>query len=145
MNEREMLRMLEEHHRTIRAGIDEVRSFCEAASPSSKELGAARSRLSEASLARSKFVSEEVLPRLLEDADADLRFDLLKLVSVFAAKRQLSNEHVAKWTLLTIEQDWAGYCAAAKVIWAMMENQLDSERRYLAARLNIGSETVTVG
>ena len=145
MNEREMLRRLEEHHRRIRAGIDEVRSCCEATSPSSKELGAARSRLSEASLARSKFVGEEVLPRLLEDADADLRFDLLKLVSVFAAKRQISNEHVARWTLLTIEQDWAGYCAAAKVIWAMMENQLDSERRYLAGRLNIGSETVTVG
>ncbi len=135
MSEEEMLHTLEEHHRTIRAGLDEIRFQCAAPHPNSGDLDAARSRLSSASLARSKFVSETVVPRLLEDADADLRDELSKLLSVFQAKRQISCAHVTTWTRMTIDADWDGYRTAAALIWTMMENQIDRERRYLGDRL----------
>ncbi len=135
MSDEEMLHTLEEHHRTIRAGLDELRFQCAAPYPNSGDLDAARSRLSGASLARSRFVSEEVVPRLLEEADADLRDELSKLLSVFQAKRQISYAHVMTWTRVTIDADWEGYRAAAALIWTMMENQIDRERRYLGDRL----------
>ena len=89
-------------------------------------------------MARSTFVTEVVVPRLAEDGDVDLRIELSALMCKFTAKRQISCEHVAMWTSVTIEEDWTGYCAAAKLIWAMMEDQMDKERRYLAARLKQG-------
>ena len=135
MSEEEMLHTLEEHHRTIRAGLDEIRFQCAAPHPNSGDLDAARSRLSSASFARSKFVSETVVPRLLEDADADRRDELSKLLSVFQAKRQISCAHVTTWTRVTIDADWDGYRTAAALIWTMMENQIDRERRYLGYRL----------
>jgi len=135
MSEEEMLHTLEEHHRTIRAGLDEIRFQCAAPHPNSGDLDAARLRLSSASFARSKFVSETVVPRLLEDADADLRDELSKLLSVFQAKRQISCAHVTTWTRVTIDADWDGYRTAAALIWTMMENQIDRERRYLGDRL----------
>ena len=135
MSEEEMLHTLEEHHLTIRAGLDEIRFQCAAPDPNSGDLDAARSRLSSASLARSKFVSETVVPRLLEHADADLRDELSKLLSVLQAKRQISCAHVTTWTRVTIEADWNGYRTAAALIWTIMECQIDLERRDLGDRL----------
>ena len=54
---------------------------------------------------------------------------------MIAAKREISFEHVERWTRSTIDADWAGYCGAARVIWAMMEDQLDRERQYIINRL----------
>ena len=135
MNDDEMLQTLGKHHQMILAGLEEIRFQCAASYPNTGDLDAARSRLSGASLARSKFVSEKMVPRLLEDADADLRDDLSKLLSVLQAKRQISAEHVATWTRVTIEQDWDGYRAAARLIWTMMESQIERERRDLGDRL----------
>jgi len=50
MSEEEMLHTLEEHHLTIRAGLDEIRFQCAAPDPNSGDLDAARSRLSSASV-----------------------------------------------------------------------------------------------
>jgi len=135
MNEEAMLHVLEGHHRTIETGLDVIRRHCAAPVPNISDLAVARSQLSSASMARSAFVKEVVVPRLAEDGDADLRIELSALLCTFTAKRQISCEHVAMWTSVTIAEDWAGYCAAAKLIWAMMEDQIDKERRYLGARL----------
>ncbi|RYF13465.1 MAG: hypothetical protein EOO77_15480 [Oxalobacteraceae bacterium] len=135
MSDDELLQTLGEHHRIILSGLGEIRFYCAASYPKIANLDAARSRLSRASLARSKFVSEKMVPRLLENADADLRDDLSKLLSVFQAKRQISASHVAIWTPVTIAQDWEGYRAAARLIWTMMEKQIDHERSDLGDRL----------
>jgi len=138
MSEEAMLSRLEEHHRQIEAGLDVIRQHCASPVPNISELAVARSQLSSASMARSTFVTEVVVPRLAEDGDVDLRIELSALMCKFTAKRQISCEHVTMWTSVTIEQDWAGYRAAAKLIWAMMEDQMDKERQYLAARLKQG-------
>lgn len=135
MNAEAMLKTLEEHHRTIMAGLDVIRHHCSQQSPSSCELAKAREELTAASLARSRFVSEQVVPALLRDADDDLRTQLSELLYATAAKRMLSNCHVKTWTATSIEGDWSGYCDAARKIWPMMENLIDRECRVLVTRL----------
>lgn len=130
-----MLGTLEEHHRRIEAGLDQIRFHCGSPVPDIGDLAVARSSLGSASLARSMFVAEVVVPHLVKDGDVDLRAELSALQCKFTAKRQVSCDHVAIWTSETIRADWSGYCAAARSIWAMMEDQIDMERRYLAARL----------
>lgn len=134
----EMLQRLEEHHRDIRALLDKIRGHCGFPRPSSDELDADRTALRKSSLARSAFISDEVVPALLVDADADLRHDLAEMLASFTAKRQVSDAHIMRWTYATIEQDWDGYCGAARRIWAIMEEQLDDEWRVLAPRLGDG-------
>lgn len=135
MNEQEMLQTLEEHHRTIRTGLKGVRRHCSEPSPSSAELDADRLALREASMARSAFVSDVVLAALLKGADVQLRSELSELLVFCAAKRQVSDTHITIWTQATIEQDWIGYCAAAKRIWAMMEDQMEREWLLLSGTL----------
>jgi len=135
MNAEAMLHVLEEHHRAIEAGLVDIRRHCGASSPCSGELGAARERLTAASLARSRFVSEQVVPSLLINADDDLRTELSELLFATAAKRMVSNGHIKAWTVASIEADWSGYCAAARDIWPMMEDQIERERRVLVPRL----------
>lgn len=135
MNAEAMLHVLEEHHRAIEAGLVEIRRHCGNTSPCSRELGAAREQLTAASLARSRFVSEQVVPSLVKDADDDLRTELAELLYATAAKRMLSNCHIKRWTTASIEADWSGYCTAARDIWPMMEEQIERERRVLISRL----------
>jgi hypothetical protein len=135
MNAEAMLHVLEEHHRAIEAGLVDIRRYCGATNPSSRELGEARERLTAASLARSRFVSEQVVPSLLINVDDDLRTELAELLYATAAKRMLSNCHIKTWTMASIEADWSGYCAAARNIWPMMEEQIERERRVLVPRL----------
>jgi hypothetical protein len=135
MSSEAMLRTLEEHHQTIMAGLSEVRRQCGKENPSSRELAEVRERLTSASLARSRFVSEEVVPSLLKNADDDLRTELSELLFATATKRMFSKAHIAQWTSASIEADWSGYCAAARGIWPMMEEQIARETRVLSARL----------
>lgn len=130
-----MLNRLEEHHRTIIAGLATIRTHCSASTPNSRELAEAREQLTAASVARSRFVSEHVVPSLLTNADDALRTELSELLFATAAKRMLSNIHVNTWTTSSIEADWAGYCAAARDIWPMMEDLIDRECRVLVTRL----------
>jgi hypothetical protein len=135
MNEEEMLQRLEEHHRTIGTGLDRIRGYCEGSRPFGLDLERDRSALTEASLARSRFVNEEVIPALLVGADDDLRNELSELLHLNTAKRQLSNAHIRDWNPATITTDWKGYCAASRTIRAMMEAQIERERRVLVMRL----------
>lgn len=135
MNDEEMASILEGYHRTIRFGLDEIRRHCGASEADLVHLADARRRLTTASLARSRFVSEVAVPSLLKNADDALRTELSELLFTTAAKRMLSNGHIEGWTPTTIENDWAGYCAAAQKIRPMMEEQMECEFRILIARL----------
>lgn len=135
MTEEAMLHRLEEHHRDIRALLAKIRGHCGFPRPSSDELDADRVDLTKASLARSAFISDEVVPALLVNASAELRQELAEMLASFTAKRQVSDAHIATWTYAAIEQDWDGYCGAARRIWAIMEEQLSDEWRILAPRL----------
>ena len=139
MNYDEMLHTLEEHHRRIIDGIGKIERHCAASCPGSDQLAKDRQSLTNASLARSKFVSETVVPALLEDADTDLRSALSDLLVALTAKRLMSNAHIAKWTYASIEADWAGYCSGARDIWAMMKTQIEREQRVLITQLRLRS------
>ena len=140
MDDQAMLHTMEEYHRQIMAGLASIRAHCGASEPDSAALEVSRKGLSAVSQARSTFVTEVVVPRLLQNSDVDQRAELLDLLCLIAAKREISCEHVERWTLTTIDADWPGYCGAAKVIWAMMEDQLDRERQFIISRLRNASE-----
>jgi hypothetical protein len=131
-----ILRELEEHHARIRAGIDDIRRHCEAPVPDMMGLSDARLRLSRASTARSTFYTAQVVPKLRERMIDQT--ELTDMQRAFGAKRLKSSEHVVAWPFAAIEKDWPGYRAAAKEIWAMMEEQMNREiaisRRYLKPR-----------
>lgn len=135
MNPEAMLGTLEEHHRDIMAGLREIRRHCGEENPNSRELANAREQLTASSLSRSRYVSEVIVPTLLKDADDGLRTELSELLFATATKRMFSRAHIAEWTTTSIEADWSGYCAAARNIWPMMEEQIARETRVLAARL----------
>lgn len=130
-----MFKKLGEHHANIRAKIEGIGRRCEAVTPDVAGLGAARLRLSKASAARSKFVTDEVVPKVRQGADERLKGELTEMQYAFAAKRLKSSEHVTVWSSAAIEKDWRGYCAAARQIWAMMEEQMGLESRILGERL----------
>lgn len=140
MDDQAMLQTMEEYHRQIMDGLTNIRAHCGASTPDSPALDVTRKGLSAVSQARSAFVTDVVVPRLLQDSDVDERAELLDLLCVIAAKREISFEHVERWTSTTIEADWSGYCGAARVIWAMMEDQLERERQFIISRLRNVSE-----
>ncbi|MEG3168077.1 hypothetical protein U1737_07730 [Sphingomonas sp. LB3N6] len=135
MNPEAMLGTLEGHHREIMAGLREIRRHCGEKNPNSSKLADAREQLTAASLARSRYVSEVIVPTLLKDADDGLRTELSELLFATATMRMFSRAHIAQWTSTSIEADWSGYCAAARGIWPMMEEQIERETRVLATRL----------
>lgn len=144
MNEVDMLQLLEEHHRAIEAGLRNISLHCVAGSWDGPSLEAERSRLTAASIARSRFVSEVVAPAVLQQADDGLRTELSELLFVTVAKRMVSNDHIARWTAKAIEDDRAGYCSAHREIRTMMEAQMEFERCVLIARLQMSTSNKTV-
>ena len=124
-----MTQTLREHHRRIRDGLAEIKKHCERPAPDRNELAAARLRLSRSSSARSKYVQDVLIVRMRRRADDTMLAELAALQRSFSLKRLASSEHITRWTSSTIAGDWNGYCAAARTIWAMMEEQMQRERR----------------
>ncbi|RYF14131.1 MAG: hypothetical protein EOO77_14655 [Oxalobacteraceae bacterium] len=106
MDDQAMLQTMEEYHRQIMDGLTNIRAHCGASTPDSPALDVTRKGLSAVSQARSAFVTDVVVPRLLQDSDVDERAELLDLLCVIAAKREISFEHVERWTSTTIKADW---------------------------------------
>ena len=73
MMDKELLRGLEEHHRVIRVGLTLIQSHCATDCANIAGLEKARLDLTRASRERSAFVSDCIIPRLLETADSDDR------------------------------------------------------------------------
>lgn len=140
MTDKELLRGLEEHHRVIRIGLALIQSHCANDCANIADLEKARVDLTRASRERSAFVSDRIIPRLLETADCDDRAALSDFLVAFTSKRLISDKHIERWTDDKIAADVAGYCAAARTIWSMMEEQMERESRVLGARLLRNSE-----
>lgn len=139
MTDKELLQGLEEHHRIIRVGLALIQDHCARDCADISGLEKARLDLTRASRERSRFVSENIIPRLLETADSDDRAALSDFLVAFTSKRLISNRHIERWTDEKIAADVQGYCAAARTIWSMMEEQMERETRVLGSRLRRNS------
>lgn len=144
MTDKELLHRLEEHHRGIRVGLALIQSHCATDCANSAGLAKARVDLTRASRARSQFVSDHIIPRLLETADCEDRAQLSDFFVAFTSKRLLSDRHIERWTDERIASDVPGYCEAARVIWAMMEEQMERETKVLGSRLQNRVEQCSV-
>jgi hypothetical protein len=126
---------LEAHHRKILHGMEAIRQHCQRPVPDIVELGTARLSLSRASTARAQYVRDIAIPTLLEQGDDALHAEISDLERGISVKRLASSEHVTTWSSQAIAEDWDGYRNAARAIWAMMEEQIERERRVLGERL----------
>jgi hypothetical protein len=95
----------------------------------------ARAALGQVSIERSRFINQVVVPRLLVGANYASARDMVALQNSFAANRLVSDQHVAKWTDVTIAADWRGYRTAAATIWRMMEQQMADEQTLVSRQL----------
>lgn len=130
-----MLDALEKYHQDLIRGMEEVRMLSEPPKLDLARLALARLRLSQISSARSRLVTEQVIPTLLADADHALREELTDMQKAFAQKRLRSSQHVSAWSTQSIEADPRGYRMASRSILAMMAEQIDRERTVLVERL----------
>lgn len=130
-----MFATLEAHHRQIAAGIEELRKLCALPTPDLGTIALARLRLSRLSSARSRFITKEVIPALLEHADSTLRAELDEVQRAFTGKRLEASHHVIDWSTRAIEADWDGYKLASRAMLEMMEEQIDRERATFGERL----------
>lgn len=130
-----MFAALQKHHQDLISGIEEVRKLTELPEPDLGRLALARLRLSRLSSARSRFVTEQIIPALLASADDALREELTNMQKAFAEKRLRSSEHVSAWSTQSIAADWEGYKLASRAVRAMMEEQINRERSVLGDRL----------
>lgn len=135
MTHTEMLRRLEEYHREIRIGLARIQGYCASGCADIYSLSKARLELTRSSRERSAFVSDVIMPTILEDADLNDRAELSDFLVAFTSKRLISDRHIATWTDQTIAEDVEGYCAAASAIWSMMVEQMERETRILGSRL----------
>lgn len=131
----DMATTLKAHHQQIENGLAEIVRHCSLAMPDMSLLGAARVKLSRASAARTRYISDTVIPALMPGADPALKAELEAMQRTFSAKRLASSEHVNNWTSQSIEKDWDGYRAASREIRRMMEEQIERERAILLPRL----------
>jgi hypothetical protein len=102
-----MLRTLSGYHRRIAMRLDEIRRLCRDDAPDTIVLPRARAVLGQVSIERSRFINQVVVPRLLVGANYASARDMLALQNSFAANRLVSDQHVAKWTDVTIAADWS--------------------------------------
>lgn len=135
MMQMEMLQRLAAHHHAIREGLKTIQGFCEAGCLDPAALRKSRLELTEASRERSHYISEVIVPNLLEIADNKDRAELSDLLVAVTSRRLLSDRHIATWTDERIASDVAGYCEAARTIWSMMEDQIARETRVLGSQL----------
>lgn len=132
-----MLNTLDNFHRRIAEGIDAIRQQCDkpAPAPDPAALGAARLSLTRISAARSRYITEKAIPRLVQEFDLADQSELSILQRQLNGNRLVSSRHVGVWSSVAIQSDWAGYRRAARDIWAMMEEQMNRERLVLGEPL----------
>ncbi len=97
-----MLNTLENFHRRIAEGIDAIRQQCDKPVPDSTALGAARLSLTRISSARSRYITEKAIPRLLQELDLVPRIELSILQRQLNGNRLVSSDHVGVWSSVAI-------------------------------------------
>lgn len=125
------LSQLQDAHIRVLNAIEELAQLTDRPVPNKDELPTVRWRLSAASLSRRLLWGR--IHSLLASRTADQKIDndLRHLQEVDRNLMHASTNHVGRWNLDAIFDDWTGYCEASKAMRRKMTDAISEEKRLL--------------
>ena len=117
-------------HASLIQAMAELDALTRGSLPSRDRVIDARWSISRASLTRRTLWSR-TLTRLSSQASNELEGDLRRLQEIDMALLRASSEHVCKWPIEAVINDWSAYCAASRDIRRKMKAAIDEEKQVL--------------
>ena len=127
---RKILIALAEAHAELKRELENMASLQTETKPSAERWAYARWKLSRASRAR-RTSAEQAYPIALAAATPAERLRIVHLQAQDATMLAASRDHIGQWTPERIADDWAGYCAASRVIRRSMADRVQAEQDIL--------------
>lgn len=127
---RQLLSALKKAHTDLSVAMAAVDILTRNPLPSRAEFTNMRWQVSKASLSR-RLLWGRILRYLLPKVGTSDSSKLALLQSADMELLHLSARHVDKWTAVTVEADWLGYCKASAAIRARIMTSINAEQRLL--------------
>lgn len=132
-----LLMQLERAHDALLKAMSDLDKLTRGPLPAKAAVIDARWNISRASLAR-RTLWNRIHAHLFARACQELAFDLDQLQEGDRVLLRASTEHVGKWRIETVMQDWPTYCEASKAIRWKMKAAIGAEKRVLYQALAHG-------
>lgn len=139
-NARAVLAALADAHVELRRELANMEELQSERSPPAERWAYARWKLSRASRTR-RTCMEQAYPLALAAATTSERVRVGQLQAQDPVMLAMSADHIARWTPERISGDWAGYCAASRVIRRSLTGRIRAEEEVVVpilARLTRG-------
>lgn len=125
-----MLLELTNLHREILSQVDELADLTNANQPQLTRLATCRLALTRASRTRSRLIQNSY-NQIYAFASAQEKAALSALATEGRAALVISVNHIGKWTLTTIVDEWPEYCIVSRAMQASMRARVDQEAKVL--------------
>jgi hypothetical protein len=125
-----VLSQLKAVHAELREAIAGLEALVSQPSPHCETLSAARLRLRRASSRRRSLIECSIYP-LLDDVPPEEAQKIANLRLEMATLMVRSSEHIGRWTVGAICEDWAGYQKASTAMLRSMLSRIEHESSVL--------------
>jgi len=126
-----MLHKLEALHEATRAALWDMEELTRASIPDRARLSTVRWKLTSLTTKRLRLIELEIYPALLPAAQPEERAALEQLAADRRERRQMSADHIERWSLERALTDWEGYRKASAAIRSDALAKLNREREVL--------------
>jgi hypothetical protein len=126
-----MIHDLNALHEDTYEALSELGDLTRAGVPDRSKLATVRWKLTSSTVKRLRLLELRIYPALLPIASPAERIALEQLATERRERRQLSADHVARWTLEHAITDWEGYRRASVAITSGALKRLSREREVL--------------
>lgn len=126
-----MLTKLRELHSEIREKLGELDQLVANDQPQVDRLMHVRHALTRASRARTKLLETEIYPRLLSANISSQAEGVRRLKEEGKADLMASSQHIGRWSLRTITEEWNQYRSASNAVRIAMRRRIKAEQDLL--------------
>lgn len=130
-----MLTELRKAHETLLKAMSDLDELTRGPLPLRERVIQARWHISRASLAR-RTAWNRIHAHLAAGVGREESADLRRLQESDIALLRSSSEHISKWNIDTVMEDWPGYCLASQAIRWKMKAVIGAEKRLLYPMLS---------
>jgi hypothetical protein len=121
---------MQEAHKSLLQAMSDLDELTRGPLPLKERIIDARWKISRASLAR-RTLWNAIYAHLSRDPCRDTGNAVHSLQEADTALLRSSSEHIRKWNINTIMQDWPAYCEASKALRLKMKAAIEVEKRLL--------------
>lgn len=132
----QFLRELKVAHTKLRSAMADLDVLTRGPIPEKEQVIDARWAISRASLARRTLWNQIYRHLSVRVSGEDAR-ELQRLFENDMALLRCSSEHIGKWTITAVMNDWAGYCEASRAIRWKMQSAIGGEQRVLYPMIEV--------